>query len=162
MRDDIKDLVKEAIKSLGVKIHNSEEGSTDLFKYLIADSYDSGSQLEVITQFDSVPGVSTDEQPISRKEYETEVYKRIYHNIPFLTKAKGTQRGIRALINCFGIPSNFLKIKQYGGKSIGENKFFSYDKHTENDKDTVKFTILLEWIKAGKNKAKFCCSSIYW
>jgi hypothetical protein len=133
-----KDLVKEAIKSLGVKIHNSEEGSTDLFKYLIADSYDSGSQLEVITQFDSVPGVSTDEQPISRKEYETEVYKRIYHNIPFLTKAKGTQRGIRALINCFGIPSNFLKIKQYGGKSIGENKFFSYDKHSENAKDKVR------------------------
>lgn len=133
-----KDLVKEAIKSLGVKIHNSEEGSTDLFKYLIADSYDSGSQLEVITQFNSVPGVSTDEQPISRKEYETEVYKRIYHNIPFLTKAKGTQRGIRALINCFGIPSNFLKIKQYGGKSIGENKFFSYDKHSENAKDKVR------------------------
>jgi hypothetical protein len=133
-----KDLVKEAIKSLGVKIHNSEEGSTDLFKYLIADAYDSGSQLEVITQFNSVPGISADEQPISRKEYETEVYKRIYHNIPFLTKAKGTQRGIRALINCFGIPSEFLKIKQYGGKSIGESKFFNYDKHSEDANAKVR------------------------
>ena len=121
-----KDLVKEAIRSLGVKVYNSEEGSTDLFKYLIADSYDSGSQLEVVNNLTSVPGISTDEQPISRKEYETEVYKRIYHNIPFLTKAKGTQRGIRALINCFGIPSDFLTIKQYGGKSITEDKFFNY------------------------------------
>lgn len=133
-----KDLVKEAIKSLGVKIHNSEEGSTDLFKYLIADSYDSGSQSEVIDTFTSVPGVAIDEQPVSRKEYETEVYKRIYHNIPLLTKAKGTQRGIRALINCFGIPSEFLKIKQYGGKSIGEDKFFNYDKHTTDNIEKVR------------------------
>ncbi len=133
-----KDLVKEAIKSLGVKIHNSEEGSTDLFKYLIADSYDSGSQFEVIDTFTSVPGVATDEQPVSRKEYETEVYKRIYHNIPLLTKAKGTQRGLRALINCFGIPSEFLKIKQYGGKSIGEDKFFNYDKHTTDNVEKVR------------------------
>ena len=133
-----KDLVKEAIKSLGVKIHNSEEGSTDLFKYLIADSYDSGSQLEVIETFTSVPGVATDEQPVSRKEYEAEVYKRIYHNIPLLTKAKGTQRGLRALINCFGIPSEFLKIKQYGGKSIGEDRFFNYDKHSEDANAKVR------------------------
>ena len=133
-----KDLVKEAIKSLGVKIHNSEEGSTDLFKYLIADSYDSGSQSEVIETFTSVPGVSIDEQPVSRKEYETEVYKRIYHNIPLLTKAKGTQRGLRALINCFGIPSEFLKIKQYGGKSIGEDRFFNYDKHTVDALEKVR------------------------
>ena len=133
-----KDLVKEAIKSLGVKIYNSEEGSTDLFKYLIADSYDSGSQLEVINTFTSVPGVAIDEQPVSRKEYETEVYKRIYHNIPLLTKAKGTQRGLRALINCFGIPSKFLKIKQYGGKSIEGERFFNYDKHTVDAVEKVR------------------------
>lgn len=133
-----KDLVKEAIRSLGVKVYNSEEGSTDLFKYLIADSYDSGSQLEVVNNLTSVPGISTDEQPISRKEYETEVYKRIYHNIPFLTKAKGTQRGIRALINCFGIPSDFLTIKQYGGKSLTEDKFFNYDKHSEAAADKLR------------------------
>lgn len=127
-----KDLVKEAIRSLGVKIYNSEEGSQNLFKYLIADSYDSGSQLEVINEFKTVPGLSPDAQPISRKEYEGEVYKRIYHNIPFLTKSKGTHRGIRALINCFGIPADTLKIKQYGGTDVDSGQFFNYDVHSTN------------------------------
>ena len=44
-----------------------------------------------------------------------EIYKRIYHNLPYLLKTKGTRRGLRALINCFGISDTILKIKEYGG-----------------------------------------------
>lgn len=133
-----KDLVKDAVRSLGVKVYNSEEGSQNLFKYLIADTYDSGSQLEVIDEFKIVPGLQSDIQPISRKEYEAEVYKRIYHNIPFLTKSKGTHRGLRALINCFGIPSETLKIKQYGGSDIDKDQFFSYDVHVGKPEEKIR------------------------
>jgi hypothetical protein len=51
--------------------------------------------------------------------YQKEVYKRIYHNLPLLTKAKGTERGLRALINSFGIPSQILEIGIAGGQKIG-------------------------------------------
>jgi hypothetical protein len=44
-----------------------------------------------------------------------ETYKRIYHNLPYLLKTKGTRRGLHALINCFGITDTILKIKEYGG-----------------------------------------------
>ncbi|MDA7492340.1 hypothetical protein N8445_00075 [bacterium] len=127
-----KDLVRETLQGFGAKIYNSIEGSNDLFNYLIADTYDSGSTEEVVNQFIQVPGIPSDQQPVSRQNYEGEVYKRIYHNLPFLMKTKGTERGLRALINCFGIPSSFLGIKQYGGDIIGKSKFLGYDESKDS------------------------------
>ena len=70
-------------------------------------------------------------QPTSEDIYQKSIYKRIYHNLPFLLKTKGTQRGLRALINCFGIPGNILKIKTYGGRDTSERPFFGYSQsHT--------------------------------
>ena len=122
-----KDLVKDAITSLGLKVYDSKDGSNDLFKYLVSNTYDSGSAHEVINTFITVPGVSADEQTTSKKDYDAEVYKRVYHNIPYLLKTKGTERGLRALINCFGIPHDFLKVKQFGGGEVGADKFYGYE-----------------------------------
>jgi hypothetical protein len=72
----------------------------------------------------SQPVVQTNYQPTSEDIYQKSIYKRIYHNLPFLLKTKGTQRGLRALINCFGIPSSVLKIKTYGGRDTSERPFF--------------------------------------
>ena len=140
-----KDLVREVLTSFGTKLYNSTEGSDDLFKYLIADSYDSGSSEEVVNTFTTVPGLSADLQPASRKEYEGDLYKRIYHNLPFLLKTKGTERGLRALINCFGIPADFLTIKQYGGTSIESSKFFGY----EEDNVQASYKVRVETRASG-------------
>ena len=35
-----------------------------------------------------------------------EVYKRLYHNLAYLLKTRGTERGIKALITTFGIPTD--------------------------------------------------------
>jgi hypothetical protein len=48
-------------------------------------------------------------------DYDKEIYKRIYHNLPLLYKAKGTERGLRALIACYGIPDTILRISETGG-----------------------------------------------
>ncbi|MGY8867344.1 MAG: hypothetical protein ACKVJK_17235, partial [Methylophagaceae bacterium] len=112
-----KDLVRETLKSFGVRIYNSKESNSNLFKYLIDDSYNGVSEQELINTHKSLPSdVPSKYGNMPRKDYEGELYKRIYHNLPFLLKAKGTERGLRALINCFGIPSDFLTIKQFGGK----------------------------------------------
>lgn len=57
---------------------------------------------------------ASDLQPMTVEDYRKEVYKRIYHNIPYLLKTKGTTRGLRALINCFGIPEDILEISVLG------------------------------------------------
>jgi hypothetical protein len=51
------------------------------------------------------------------------IYKRIYHNLPYLLKKKGTVEGLRALITTFGIPDTILRISEFGGK----------DKNNTND-----------------------------
>jgi hypothetical protein len=37
--------------------------------------------------------------------------------LPYLLKTKGTERSIKALLSCFGIPSTLLTIKEFGGPS---------------------------------------------
>lgn len=140
-----KDIVREVLTSFGTKIYNSVEGSGDLFNYLIADTYDSGSTEEVVNNFLQVPNIPTDSQPIARKEYEGELYKRIYHNLPYLLKTKGTERGLRALINCFGIPSDFLTIKQYGGTNQRDSglssnnfQFFGYEDEKNSSENKIR------------------------
>jgi hypothetical protein len=72
----------------------------------------------------SVTGSNDSIQPSSFDNYQREVYKRMYHNLPLLLKSKGTERGLRALINCFGIPSDILDIKVYGGRNVNERPFY--------------------------------------
>ena len=48
------------------------------------------------------------------------LYKRIYHNIPYLLKTKGTIAGLRALITSYGIPDTILRINEFGGKDRNE------------------------------------------
>jgi len=50
------------------------------------------------------------EQDISR-----EIWSRIISNMPYFLKNKGTVRALKGLINCYGIPSSILRVKEYGG-----------------------------------------------
>ena len=52
---------------------------------------------------------------ITNEDKTKEIWKRIINNLPYLLKTKGTERGLRALINCFGIPQTILRIREYGG-----------------------------------------------
>ena len=114
-----KDLVEDLLKNFGVKLYTSNRSADDLFRYFTANSY----------QIDDLepnldPIITGSNNPVSQNDYQKEIYKRIYHNLPLLMKSKGTERGLRALINCFGIPSDTLKIRLYGGQSSEDLPFF--------------------------------------
>jgi len=119
-----KDLVAEALENFGVKLYTSNKSIEDLFGTFIGQAYQSGS--EVITTYvtGSLTGSNTPIQPVSYDDYQKEVQKRIYHNLPLLLKSKGTERGLRALINCLGIPGDILDIKLYGGRNRNERPFY--------------------------------------
>lgn len=56
---------------------------------------------------------------ISSNDISNEAWKRVINNLPYLLKTKGTTRGFKALLNCFGIPDNVLRIKEYDGPIFG-------------------------------------------
>ena len=94
-----KDLVYHVAKNLGVDFENGN-ALEDLWSYTLGTD-STGSLLSV--------------HSITPEDVTKNIWKRIINNLPYLLKTKGTERGIRALINCFGIPQTILRIKEYGG-----------------------------------------------
>ena len=103
-----KDLIVKTLQNFGVKLYSSNFAASSLSKSLLGEWYNSGS--EHINTF-----VTASNEPTPDSDILHETYKRIYHNLPYLIKTKGTPRGLRALINCFGIPSGSIQVREFGG-----------------------------------------------
>ena len=133
-----RDLVAEALKNFGIQLYTSNRSLQDLFSTIIGQPYQSGS--EQITNYitGSYTGSNAPIQPSSYDNYQKEVYKRIYHNLPLLLSSKGTERGLRALINCFGIPQDILQIKLYGGRNTGERPFYGDYRYYTSSLDKIR------------------------
>ena len=136
-----KELVQDVLKNFGVKLYTSNKSTSDLFRTFTGQLFDTGS--ENITTL-----ISASIQPTSEENYRNEVYKRIYHNLPLLLKAKGTERGIKALISSFGIPTDNsilgsdsthygLKARVYGGSKRLSDKFTGPLSNTTSSLDRI-------------------------
>ena len=141
-----KDLVADAIRDLGVKIYQNNFSADDVYTALIGidptgnlfglpnttGSLPSPAGYEHITTYVTASSTSS-LYPID--DINKSIYKRIYHNLPYLLKKKGTIEGVRALITTFGIPDTILRVNEFGGKDKDLN---TWDYWT-NDYD-YKFT----------------------
>jgi len=115
------DVVSDALKGLGTQLYTNSNVSDNLYYTLFGINQD-GSLLpptgsEKIT---TIGGkyVTSSLATLPAKTIQQELYKRLYHNLPYLLKTKGTQRGIKALISTFGIPEEILDVKEFGGAPI--------------------------------------------
>ena len=120
-----KDIVADAIRDFGVKLYQNNFSNDDLYTAFlgltpngglfpfpnITGSLPTPTGFEYIDQF-----ISASNDVIPLDDVNKSLYKRIYHNIPYLLKAKGTIPGLRALITSYGIPDTILRINEYGGK----------------------------------------------
>jgi hypothetical protein len=124
-----KDLVAEAIRDFGVKLYQNNFSTNDLYSAFLGIT-PQGSLLpytgsEVINTFITASSTGS---LIPLDDVNKEIYKRIYHNLPYLLKKKGTVDGLRALINIYGIPDTILRISEFGGKKkINEAYDYWYD-----------------------------------
>ena len=112
--------------------NKSQELSAGLSKdllYLIGQNlgfeFENGAALDDLWNYtlgtDATGSVSTLYQT-STEDTMKETWKRLINNLPFLVRTKGTERCLRALITCFGIPETILRIKEYGGHEGGFDK----------------------------------------
>ena len=121
-----KGLVEEVLRNFGVKLYSSNKSIENLFANYTGEFYQTGSESLKATGSwgQGTYLISASNSPTSEDLYRKEIYKRIYHNLPLLLKSKGTERGVRALINTFGIPSlntsgsmGGLLVRTYGGNN---------------------------------------------
>ena len=124
-----KDLAGDALRSFGIKLYQNNFSDQDLYSAFLGIT-PSGSLLfstgsELITSY-----VTSSAESIPADDITKLIYKRLYHNLPYLIKSKGTLAGIKALIACYGIPETILRISEFGGKDkVNTNDWdYYYDK----------------------------------
>ena len=118
-----KDLVFYALENLGIEAYDQFENE-DLINYIFGQK---------LTPLDTSTVITASNEVISKQDISKEVWKRLYHNAPYLLKTKGTERGLRALINCYGIPNTLLDIKEFGSSNPNKDdvKLYTYEKFTQ-------------------------------
>ena len=129
-----KDLVADVLRDLGVKIYQNNFSTDDLYSALLGITpsgslfnlpytvgslpVQTGSFLEYINTYVTASSTGSLDPTF---DINAETYKRIYHNLPYILKKKGTPEGLRALITSYGIPDTILRINEFGGKDKNTN-----------------------------------------
>jgi hypothetical protein len=128
-----KDLVADVLKDFGLKIYQNNFSSDDVYLAFLGLT-SSGSTFPVANITSSLPvpngsfieyissSISASNSIIPLNDLNKRIYKRLYHNLPYLLKKKGTEAGLRTLINTYGIPDTILRINEFGGKNRNENQ----------------------------------------
>ena len=165
-----KDLVADAIRDFSIKLYSNNFNTDDLFTAFLGLT-PSGSAFPFPNMTGSLPTpsgyeyvdtkISASNDIVPLNDVNKRLYKRIYHNIPYLLKTKGTVAGIRALITAYGIPDTILRINEFGGKDRNEAQdydlkqdVFNYAFDTRpsaNNNVTSSFTPNATWNAFGKD-----------
>lgn len=138
-----KEFVFNALAERGIRAYSQFEDSS-IYEYLLGDDGTGTFQYEA-TDGSTMVSASNDGS-IPKGDISKEIWKRLYHNAPYLLKTKGTERGLKALIACYGIPETVLHVKEYGGPRVDKTGFrtFSYQKESRmassEDVTTLIFT----------------------
>ena len=134
-----------SLTDLNVRVNKISEGiSKDVaihYANALGLNLYSGNDLLVLPTY--LLGKDTDGSDLyeSPQEQVTEkIWKRILANLPFFIKAKGTERALKGLLNCYGIPSSILRVREYGGPDKGTRVSYEIKR---------KFTRALDF-KAGQ------------
>tara|TARA_Y100000004_G_scaffold33781_1_gene35991 strand:- start:1130 stop:8809 length:7680 start_codon:yes stop_codon:yes gene_type:complete len=173
-------LAADAIKGLGFETFGNNYNNQGNFIGLAGE--DNGSYVpptgsELITQYIAVnsgsvvnywdPGYSWEDYvesinnpgfPYAIDKVSKEIYKRLFHNMAYLTKKKGTVSGLRQLINIWGIPNTILRIDEFGGKNRdNSNDYdlwynrFSYAYTPVATQYLASSSVLVPWMPLERN-----------
>ena len=109
-----KDLVYHQLKGLGIDTFDQFENAK-LTEYMLGvESGDNKYGVGFTFGENSVSGsgvasetliTASNDASIPKGDIAKGIWKRLYHNASYLLKTKGTERGIRALMACYGLPS---------------------------------------------------------
>ena len=110
-----KDLVADAVRSFGLNVYQNNFSSVDLFNAFIGYNPDNKLREANPPAVNNYISVSQESLEIPLDDVNKEMYKRIYHNLPYLLKSKGTVAGLQNIISMFGITSSILSVKEFGG-----------------------------------------------
>ena len=128
-----KELVFNALTERGIRAYSQFENSS-IYEYFLGDDGKGTFQYTPASGSNENATMisASNAGSIPKGDISKEIWKRLYHNAPYLLKTKGTERGLKALIATYGIPESVLHVKEYGGPLVDKTGFrtFSYQKES--------------------------------
>jgi hypothetical protein len=115
-----KDLVADTLRNFGISLYTNSRNNDDIYISFLGIN-NIGGTLPLTGSYLTDTYITASQETISNNDIVKETYKRIYHNLPYLLKTRGTKTGLRALINCFGIPETILRVNEFGGLEKNNN-----------------------------------------
>ena len=110
-----KDLLWNVLKSMGWEAVSGWD-KEDLWKYFLGTDASGSYQTTSSAEYpDGAQLVFATTESVSYRDMEMEPYSRIFNNLPYIYKTKGSARSIKALLSAYGIPSSILRIQEFGG-----------------------------------------------
>jgi hypothetical protein len=141
-----KDLVADTLRSFGIKLYTNSRNQDDIYSSLLGINAE-GSFLPSTGSYLINNYVTASQYTIPDNDIVRETYKRIYHNMPYLLKTRGTRAGLRALINCFGIPETILKVREFGGLDKDSNNVTTfYEKFAYGFSTNGSSSLSIPWL----------------
>ena len=141
-----KDLVADTLRNFGIKLYTNSRNQDDIYSSLLGINAE-GSFLPSTGSYLINNYVTSSQYTIPDNDIVKETYKRIYHNMPYLLKTRGTRAGLRALINCFGIPETILKVREYGGLDKDSNNVTTfYEKFAYGFSTNGSSSLSIPWL----------------
>ncbi len=137
------DIIKPYIDQFPNIYDRALNPDTGLSKDLIIEIADSvGFPLPTLNSVynlsDNVLGTDSTE---ARRDFTSETYKRLLHNIPFFVKSKGTRSSLNALLTSFGISNELINIKEIG--TSVSSSLYVFDEYTNG----LEFTGTNSYVK---------------
>jgi hypothetical protein len=130
-----RDLIAQQLRDLGFNLYENQFSSFNLFVSTLGLT-PSGSYFPFPNMTGSLPTLSGFEyvnnsitgsnEILPQDDVNKRLYKRIYNNLSYLYKKKGTVDGIRTLATIYGIPNTLLRIDEFGGKDKDNTNDWDY------------------------------------
>ena len=131
-----KDLIFNIAKSLGWDTQDGKD-LLELSRFGFGQKSTTSGGSDTYSLYTSGSLSSPPEGDVSK-----EITKRLISSMPYILKSKGTIGSIKAIINCYGIPSSILRVREYGG--------IQKDNHKAQFEISRKFTKALGF-RAGQH-----------
>jgi len=130
-----RDLIAQQLRDLGFNLYENQFSSFNLFSATLgltpSGSYfpfpDMTGSLPTPSGFEYVnASITGSNEILPQDDVKKRLYKRIYNNLSYLYKKKGTVDGIRTLATIYGIPNTLLRIDEFGGKDKDNTNDWDY------------------------------------
>lgn len=171
-----KDLSNFVAKSFGYDTYNGfdsqdlidygfRNGEEEEIEYVFSPLHGTGSELNNYGEtnkkvFPQSEPSGIDEFTEEGADIQKQVWRRVLNTIPHLSKTKGTERSISAILSSYGIPESALTVREYGGTQLDHiDTLYEFTDETHSLELVGSERIEIPW---GQPNANFVTSSLSW